>query len=141
MEAVSRYGISVLFGVPAVLRQVLNHPRFADYDLSSVRMVLAGGALGASTVNREFEEALGRPLDFLQIYGLTEPPPCSSRKPEPMTLIGPCSVSTGLQHGAVLEEIELAVSGMLSTRPAGMSALAKRSAQVAEVSLLHRLPR
>ena len=37
----------------------------------------------------------------------TEPPPCSSRKPEPTTLIGPCGVSTVLQHRAALEVIEL----------------------------------
>ena len=40
----------------------------------------------------------------------------------------------GLQYGAVLIRSSFAVSGIESTRPAGTSALAKRSAQVAEVS-------
>ncbi len=103
MEAVSRYGISVLFGVPAVLRQVLNHPTFADYDLSSVRMVLAGGALGASMVNREFEEALGRPLDFLQIYGLTEAGPFATALPPALAHSKPTSI------GRPLPGVELAI--------------------------------
>ena len=103
MEAVSRYGISVLFGVPAVLRQVLNHPTFADYDLSSVRMVLAGGALGASMVNREFEEALGRPLDFLQIYGLTEAGPFATALPPALAHAKPTSI------GRPLPGVELAI--------------------------------
>jgi acyl-CoA synthetase (AMP-forming)/AMP-acid ligase II len=103
MEAVSRYRISVLFGVPAVLRQVLNHPTFADYDLSSVRMVLAGGALGASMVNREFEEALGRPLDFLQIYGLTEAGPFATALPPTLAHAKPTSI------GRPLPGVELAI--------------------------------
>jgi acyl-CoA synthetase (AMP-forming)/AMP-acid ligase II len=103
MEAVSRHGISVLFGVPAVLRQVLNHPTFADYDLSSVRMVLAGGALGASMVNREFEEALGRPLDFLQIYGLTEAGPFVTALPPELAHAKPASI------GRPLPGVELAI--------------------------------
>ena len=103
MEAVSRYRTSVLFGVPAVLRQVLNHSSFHDHDLSSVRMVLAGGALGASMVNREFEEALGRPLEFLQIYGLTEAGPFVTALPPSLAHAKPTSI------GRPLPGVELAI--------------------------------
>ena len=82
---------------------MLAHPTFADYDLSSVRIVLAGGALGASMVNREFEEALGRPLEFLQIYGLTEAGPFATALPPELAHAKPTSI------GRPLPGVELAI--------------------------------
>jgi fatty-acyl-CoA synthase len=92
MDAVARYGVTVLFGVPAVLRQLLAHERFAEFDLSSVRVVLSGGALGASSVNREFAESLGRELEFLQIYGLTEAGPFVTVLPPELADAKPTSI-------------------------------------------------
>jgi acyl-CoA synthetase (AMP-forming)/AMP-acid ligase II len=103
MEAIAEHGISVLFGVPAVLRQILAHPAFAEHDLSSIRLVLSGGALGAATTNREFEAALGRPVDFLQIYGLTEAGPFVSALSPALADEKPTSI------GRPLPGVELAI--------------------------------
>jgi fatty-acyl-CoA synthase len=75
LEAVAAHRVTVLFGVPAVLRLLIDHPGFADYDLSSVRLVYFGGALGAAGIFSDFAAALGRDVDFMQIYGLTESGP------------------------------------------------------------------
>ncbi len=96
MQAVSTHHATVLFGVPAVLRQLLSHPRWRDFDLSSIRLVLSGGALGAATVNAEFAEALGRRVDFLQIYGLTEAGPFVSALPPRLAATKPTSIGRPL---------------------------------------------
>lgn len=75
MEATSRHEASILFGVPAVLAQLLAHPRWHEFDLSHVRLVYFGGALGSPQVLADFAAALGRAVEYVQIYGLTEAGP------------------------------------------------------------------
>ena len=68
-----------------------------------MRLVLSGGALGAATTNREFEAALGRAIDFLQIYGLTEAGPFVSALPPTLADEKPTSI------GRPLPGVELAI--------------------------------
>lgn len=83
MDAISRHGVTVLFGVPAVLRLLIDHPRWPSFDLSAIRLVYYGGALGSTAVLSEFSEALGKDVDYLHIYGLTEAGPfVSAMSPE-----------------------------------------------------------
>jgi fatty-acyl-CoA synthase len=89
LEAIAGHGVTVLFGVPAVLRLLMLHPRWNEFDLSSLRLVYFGGALGSLSALAEFSAALGRRVDYMQIYGLTEagpfvtvaPPETLARKP------------------------------------------------------------
>lgn len=90
MDAISTHRVTVLFAVPAVLRRLLDHPGFGDRDLSSVRMVFFGGAIGSLDVLPEFAAAVGREdIIYQQMYGLTEggpfvtvsPPETGARKP------------------------------------------------------------
>ncbi|HXM56436.1 MAG TPA: class I adenylate-forming enzyme family protein [Candidatus Dormibacteraeota bacterium] len=50
-----------LLGVPAMLRLLLASPRLPEADISSLRMVLLGGASAPETLIREVEERLGCP--------------------------------------------------------------------------------
>jgi acyl-CoA synthetase (AMP-forming)/AMP-acid ligase II len=78
LEAITKHDVTVLFGVPAVLKLLMNDPAWPDSDLSSIRMVYYGGALGSPSILTEFAEAIGRNVDFLHVYGLTEGGPFTS---------------------------------------------------------------
>jgi fatty-acyl-CoA synthase len=114
MDAVSRHKTTVLFGVPAVLRLLLHHPRWAEFDLSSVRLVYFGGALGAASVLDEFARAIGREIDLMQIYGLTEGGPFVSVAPPEIALSKPASIGRsipGVEMGLVDPETGARVTG------------------------------
>jgi fatty-acyl-CoA synthase len=87
LGAIAAHRVTVLFGVPAVLRLLIDHPGFKDFDLSSVRLVYFGGALGAAEIFEDFADALGHEVDFMQIYGLTEGGPFVTVSPPETALI------------------------------------------------------
>ncbi|WP_048646806.1 class I adenylate-forming enzyme family protein [Nitratireductor soli] len=70
LEAVGRHGVTVFTCVPTVLTRMVNHPRAAGIDFSSLRMI----GYGAEPIPRN---TLTRALDLfgpilVQNYGLTE---------------------------------------------------------------------
>jgi fatty-acyl-CoA synthase len=72
LELVSRHGVTVMFGVPAMYQAVAADPGFADADLSSVRSLLCGGAPVPEPLIHTYLE---RGLCFIQGYGMTEASP------------------------------------------------------------------
>lgn len=72
LALVERLRVTVMFGVPAMFQQIAAEPRFADADLSSLRMLLCGGAPVPEALIRTYQQ---RGLGFLQGYGLTEASP------------------------------------------------------------------
>ena len=64
--------VTSLFGVPAVYDAMAAHPRWADADLSSLRMLLCGGAPVPEATIRGYTS---RGLTFIQGYGMTEASP------------------------------------------------------------------
>src|SRR5205823_4545042 len=44
LEAISRHGVTTMFGVPAMLLFMSQHPEFGEADLTSLRMMVCGGA-------------------------------------------------------------------------------------------------
>ncbi len=71
MDLVERERITVLPGPPTIYRTMLDHPRRADHDLSSLRLAVTG----AATVPVVLVEQMQRELTFstvLTAYGLTE---------------------------------------------------------------------
>jgi fatty-acyl-CoA synthase len=64
--------VTSLFGVPAVYDAMAAHPRWAGADLSSLRMLLCGGAPVPEATIRGYTS---RGLTFIQGYGMTETSP------------------------------------------------------------------
>jgi long-chain acyl-CoA synthetase len=71
LELIARERITTFGGVPAMVMQVLDFPRFAQYDTSSIRSVSYGGAPAPPDLVRRIREAwpVGQPSNG---YGLTE---------------------------------------------------------------------
>ena len=61
--------VSILFSVPAMLLFISQHADFASADLSSLRMIMCGGAPCPEPLLRLYG---GRGIDINQGYGLTE---------------------------------------------------------------------
>ena len=72
LEAIETHRVTSLFGVPAVYDAMAAHPRWPDADLSSLRMLLCGGAPVPEATIRSYTR---RGLAFIQGYGMTETSP------------------------------------------------------------------
>ena len=71
LELIARERVSTFGGVPTMVMQVLDFPRFTQYDTSSIRSVSYGGAPAPPDLVRRIKEAwpVGQPSNG---YGLTE---------------------------------------------------------------------
>jgi fatty-acyl-CoA synthase len=79
LSVVSDREASVLVAVPAVLRMMVEHDRWADTDLSTLRFVKSGGGPCRETV---MEAWWDRGVDLSQGYGLTECGPNNFAMPD-----------------------------------------------------------
>jgi long-chain acyl-CoA synthetase len=70
LAAVQRTRATSMPGVPTMYQALLDHPRLADSDLSSLRVCISGGAPLPAEVKARFEAATGAIL--AEGYGLTE---------------------------------------------------------------------
>lgn len=71
-DLIERHRITFMFGVPTMFEHVARHPRWADADLSSLRMLSCGGSPVPTPLIAAYQE---RGLTFLQGYGMTEASP------------------------------------------------------------------
>jgi len=87
LEAIQRHRCTLILMIPTMLNMVLNHPKFADYDLSSVRACSYGAApIPLALLQKALAEL---PCDFIQGYGMTELSPlCAMLPPEAHHLDG-----------------------------------------------------
>jgi fatty-acyl-CoA synthase len=58
------------FAVPTMLIAMLNHPRFSEFDLSSVRLILTGATPVPVPLMEQIKEKIG--ADCLIVFGMTE---------------------------------------------------------------------
>jgi fatty-acyl-CoA synthase len=72
LDLIEGHRVTSLFGVPAVYDAMTAHPRWAGADLSSLRMLLCGGAPVPEATIRGYTS---RGLTFIQGYGMTETSP------------------------------------------------------------------
>src|SRR5258708_36245561 len=70
--AIETHQVTSMFGVPAVYDAMAAHPRWPDADLSSLRMLLCGGAPVPEATIRG---STSRARTFIQGYGMTETSP------------------------------------------------------------------
>ncbi|HVC42017.1 MAG TPA: long-chain fatty acid--CoA ligase [Candidatus Saccharimonadales bacterium] len=72
IDTIERMRVTLLFGVPTMFTALTQSPRWATADLSSLRLLLCGGApVPKSLINAYVE----RGLSFVQGYGMTETAP------------------------------------------------------------------
>jgi len=71
LARVERDRISVIAGPPAIFHGMLQHPKMADFDRSSLRLGVTGGAVVPSTLIRRMRSDLGF-KGVVNGYGLTE---------------------------------------------------------------------
>jgi long-chain acyl-CoA synthetase len=76
LEVIQRDRVTVFQGVPTMYMALLNHARHGDYDVSSLRVCVSGGASLPVEVLRGFEERFHCPI--LEGYGLSETSPVAS---------------------------------------------------------------
>jgi fatty-acyl-CoA synthase len=74
LEAIQRERITVINGAPTMFVQVLQHPDFGRYDLSSLRTGFMASAPCPVELVKEVIERMGVP-EFTICYGLTETSP------------------------------------------------------------------
>ncbi|MFF1720310.1 o-succinylbenzoate--CoA ligase [Streptomyces sviceus] len=71
-DLIEQHRITFMFGVPTMFEQVARHSRWADADLSSLRLLTCGGSPVSTPLIAAYQE---RGLTFLQGYGMTEASP------------------------------------------------------------------
>ena len=71
IKTIARERIGETFLVPTMLRAVLNHPRFDEFDLSSLHTLLYGASPIDNSLLRLALDKLPQAA-FLQLYGMTE---------------------------------------------------------------------
>jgi fatty-acyl-CoA synthase len=72
LSDVPKYGVTTIFGVPAMFLFISQVPPFNDADLTSIRMLICGGAPVPEPLMKVFA---GRGIPINQGYGLTETAP------------------------------------------------------------------
>ena len=72
LRAIERYRITCVLLVPTMIYALLDHPRFGEFDLSSLETVFYGASSMSPTRLQEAIERLG-PI-FFQFYGQSEAP-------------------------------------------------------------------
>ena len=74
LEAVEARAVSFSGLVPTMIKRVVEHERFGDFDLASLKSLFYGGSAILQSDLRRAVEALPH-VDFVQGYGLTETAP------------------------------------------------------------------
>jgi long-chain acyl-CoA synthetase len=70
LKTIVRKSITIIPGVPTMYTAILDHPKIADFDLSSIRICISGGAPMPAALKSRFEAAAGATV--CEGYGLTE---------------------------------------------------------------------
>jgi long-chain acyl-CoA synthetase len=76
LEVIQRDRVSVFAGVPTMYFALLHHPQAGEYDTSSLRLCISGGAAMPGEVMTAFEDKFG--VTILEGYGLSETSPTCS---------------------------------------------------------------
>jgi acyl-CoA synthetase (AMP-forming)/AMP-acid ligase II len=103
LELISRERITHIGGVPTQLALMMMDAKFSEFDLSSVRSILIGGAPAAPDLVRQIREAFGVPVQVR--YSSTELALCTATRPEDSDEIVAETV------GRPLPEVEVRVIG------------------------------
>jgi fatty-acyl-CoA synthase len=73
LDVIERHRVTLSNFIPTMLNIMVNYPGVEDFDYSSLRLILSGGAPIAKEIVRKVIEKFG--CDYIQTYGLTETSP------------------------------------------------------------------
>ena len=73
LEAIDKHNVTLSNFIPTMLNILVNFKDVGNYDLSSMRLVLSGGAPIAKEIVRKVIDIFG--CEYIQTYGLTETSP------------------------------------------------------------------
>ncbi len=73
LEAIAKHKVTLSNFIPTMLNLLVNFPGAKNYDFSSLRLIMSGGAPIAQEVVKKILEVFG--CDYIQTYGLTETSP------------------------------------------------------------------
>jgi acyl-CoA synthetase (AMP-forming)/AMP-acid ligase II len=80
MSLIQQHRVTALFFVPPAVLALVNQPRLAEFDLSSVRMLVSGAAPLPAEVGRQAQVKLPGCI-VMQAYGMTEASPVTNINP------------------------------------------------------------
>ena len=113
---------TVMPGVPTLFNAIMNHPHLGNYDLSSLKFCLSGGAPLPVEIKQRFEELSG--CSLVEGYGLSETSPVVTANPLegptrsgsiglplPATIVSLRDLANPTQEVPLGERGELCVSG------------------------------
>lgn len=69
VQAIEKYGVKAIFGVPLIFEAISRAPEFADADLSSLLTAIVGGAAVPTPLLKRWAD---KGVLLRQIYGMTE---------------------------------------------------------------------
>ncbi|MDL4777803.1 acyl-CoA synthetase [Actinomadura xylanilytica] len=72
LDLIERHRVTFMFGVPTMFQRMVRAARWADADVSSLRLLTCGGAPVPPSLIASYQD---RGLTFLQGYGMTEAAP------------------------------------------------------------------
>lgn len=73
LKLIAKTKPSLMPGVPTLFNAIMNHPKLANFDLSSLKYCISGGAALPVEIKKRFEEQTGCRL--VEGYGLSEASP------------------------------------------------------------------
>ncbi|WP_084756260.1 long-chain-fatty-acid--CoA ligase [Candidatus Paracaedibacter symbiosus] len=79
MHLINKYKVTFFPAVPTMYGMINNHPDVRDFNLSSLRMCLSGGAGLPRKIKQDFERLTGCKL--VEAYGLSETSPAATSNP------------------------------------------------------------
>ncbi len=79
MSLITKTKVTVMPGVPTMFIAMLNHPKLTNFDLSSLKFCLSGGAPLPVEVKEKFERLTG--CKVVEAYGLSETSPGVTSNP------------------------------------------------------------
>jgi fatty-acyl-CoA synthase len=103
LATVERERCTALYGVPTMFLAELEHPDFAQYDLTSLRTGIMAGALCPESIMRRVMEQMHLP-EITIAYGLTESSPGITQTPRDSTV-----EDRAQTVGTVLPELEVKI--------------------------------
>ena len=79
MKLIQKHKITFFPAVPTIYNMIATHPKVKEYDLSSLKACLSGGAGLPAEVKKNFENLTGCKL--IEAYGLSETSPAATSNP------------------------------------------------------------